>query len=230
MLRRPIILHALLACALLAAALCLWGAFGALTAKPIRWISVAFELTGLLGAFMLVLLARGRIRQGPAITCLCVAGAVGAGALLAYVSAGRPVAEVKAHAPTLIRLAIAGALVAIAALDVLLRAPKATLPRFGIGLALGAPLLIIIALLQRGTIARAFAPLGSGLEFGAYILLTMLVIGLVAASGHYLITAFQIGVAAFKDEAPSPATLPPSPPAPPATPAPAPSGAPAAQA
>jgi hypothetical protein len=202
-----------------------------LRVRPIAFLSVAFHAVFPLAAFFLWQLARGTIRQGPAITLLCVAGAVGVGGAFGYLASGRPARFIFQHWPTLGAGAIAGLLTLVASLEVLLRKPRETLPRVAWGMAFLIPLLALTLLLLRGTIGRAIATVPDAAGFGLWILLLLAFIALTSGAGHHLIRAFQIGVAAFNE--PDQRLLVPGPqasPTPPAPPAPPPATPPAAQA
>ena len=206
MIQHPLVKLLLTLTAGVIALLGLYGLYGDLSAKPVLLISAAFHAIFPVAAWFTLTLAQGRLRQGPAITLLCVAGATGVGSVFAYLAGGRPAGFITGHWPTMLGVAIAGLTATLAAADVLLRAPKQTLPRLAVGLALSLPLLALLALLWRGSISRALAGVSDALVFGAYIILLLVLIALASAAGHQIIRAFQIGVAAFKgDPAPPPA-------------------------
>lgn len=208
MTRNPLVKTLLIAIALAVTLLGVWGLVQDLRSRPVQFITVSFHAIFPVAGFFVLQLGRGKIRQGPAITLLCAAGAVGVGGVFGYLASGRPGAFISSHWPTVAAGAIAGLLTLIAALEVLLRAPRQTLPRVALGFAFLFPLMVLTAMTLRGTIARAMTGLPDGLSFGLYVLLLIVLIALTAGAGHHIIRAFQIGVAAFKDEPPQ---TPPAP-------------------
>lgn len=201
------------------------GLFMALTQKPPAWFFLSFELVVVLGAVFLVMLGMGRYKEGPAITLLCCAGAIGVCTLLGWQASGKQLNGQSITWLVLLRGGIAGLLVLAAAADVALRNPSKTLPRIGWGLAVGVPLVAVLVLFQRGTLAAIIAKVSGGSQsfgFGIWLLIGLLACALASASGHLLITGFQIGVRGEqkKTEPPPPAAKPrpATPPAPTGTP------------
>lgn len=166
----------------------------ALRAEPMQVFAICFGVVMLVSSGFLAWVGRGRVKEGPAIALLCVAGAVVCGAVFAFVSTGQPPSGITRDVPTLVSLAIGGVIVAIAALDVLMRRPAESLPRLVKGVIIGIPLIVVLALWQRGIVGSVMSQLGMSLSFAGYVLLLIVSIGLAAASGHQLIRAFQIGV------------------------------------
>ena len=176
------------------------GLWLALTQKPPAWFFLGFELVIVMGAVFLIMLGMGKFKDGPAITLLCAAGAIGVCALLGWQATGR---QINGHSVTwllLLRAGIAGLLVLAAATEVALRDPQKTLPRIGWGLLAGIPVVALLALLQMGTLGRAIDKLTGGSQataFGVWMVVGLIGCALVSASGHMLITGFQIGVQAW---------------------------------
>ncbi|MBX9639764.1 MAG: hypothetical protein K2X97_08570 [Mycobacteriaceae bacterium] len=209
---RPIpLLVALLGAVSVASAVA--GVFLAVSQRPPAWFFLGFETVVVLASVFLVLLGLGRIKEGPAITLLCAAGAIGAGSLLGWQATGK---QINGHSVAwllLLRMGIAGLLTLGAAAEVALRAPARTLPKLGWGLVCGLPVVVAVALARSGKLGALVSGVAGGspsLAFGVWMVVGIVGVALTSASGHLLITGFQIGVWAF--DAPRP-VLPPAPPA-----------------
>ena len=224
-LQRPIqlLLAALGAVTLLSAAV---GIVLTFTQTPPAWFFLSFELVVILGAVFLILLGLGKIKEGPAITLVCCAGAIGAGSLLGWKGTGQ---QINGHSITwlvALRSLVAAALVLAAAAEVASRDPKRTLPRLGWGVAAALPLLAMLGLYANGTIPSVLGNLNANsptLAFGVWLVLGVIAGALASASGHLLITGFAIGVKAWDQKhgaasqtaasspASTPAAIPPAP-------------------
>jgi hypothetical protein len=79
---------------------------------------------------------------------------------------------------------------------VLLRRPKESMPRLVRGVVFAVPLVILLVVVRSGPVARGINGLEMGFQFGVYVVLLLIAISLLAASGHQIIRAFQIGVEA----------------------------------
>lgn len=199
------------------------GVFLTFTQTPPAWFFFSFEIVVALGGVFLVLLGLGKVKEGPAITLLCCAGAIGAGTLLGWKGTGQ---QINGHSVTwlvALRGLIAAALMLAAVAELLVRDPKRTLPRMGWGVATGVPLVAMVALYANGAIPTAIGNIGvnsPALAFGLWMVLGVIACALASASGHMFITGFSMGVAAWdrKPGTPLPATPPLSQPSP-ATPA-----------
>lgn len=175
------------------------GLFMALTQRPPAYFFLGFELVIVLAAVFVVLLGMGKIKDGPAITLLCAAGAIGVGALLGWQATGKQINGQSVTWLVTLRGLIAAALVLAAAADVALRVPSKTLPRIGWGLACMAPLLAGLVLVKMGTLGTLVTRLSGGsqpIAFGIWMVLGIFGGALLSAGGHLLITGFQIGVQA----------------------------------
>lgn len=173
----------------------------ALIDQPRQWIALSFGVVVVVASVFLGMLALGLLRRGQAITLLCVAGATGVGSVFAVLSAGRPLGAIRGDWWTLAGLGLAGVLVLLAALEVLMRRPWQSWPRFLIGVGILLPLGVLLVLARGGAIATLLGKGGMGFEFAGYALLLVLGIGLLAAGGHQIISAFQIGVRAMDEAA-----------------------------
>lgn len=183
---------------------------------PPAWFFLSFELVVAMGAVFLVPLGLGKIKEGPAITLLCCAGAIGVGAVLGWQATGRQIAGASIGWLVGLRALIAGLLLLAAAAELIVRDPKAVLPRLGLGFATGIPLVGMLALMQIGTIPGIMSKVNASsppIAFGLWTLLGLAAAGLLSASGHYFITGFAAGVKAFDAKQPPaarPATQPAS--------------------
>jgi len=163
----------------------------ALLNQPTSWFLVGFEVVIAVAATMGVLAAMGRFREGPALTLLCIAGAVGVGSLLSYIGAGKFLAGQSLRPYLMIRLADAALFALAAGVIVLARSPREALPALVKGLLFGAVLCGIVAgaWVSRGWISSSAGPARAAI----FIAMGIASISLIAASGHYLIRAFAVG-------------------------------------
>jgi hypothetical protein len=194
----PTVLAALGALVILSAAV---GIVLTFTQTPPAWFFFGFELVVLLASGFLVALGMGKIKEGPAITLLCCAGAIGAGSLLGWKGTGQ---QINGHSITwlvALRGLVAAALLLAAAAELALRDPKRTLPRLAWGVALTLPLLAMAALYYNGTLSSVIGRLGvnyPALAFGVWVVVGVIAAALMSAAGHMLITGFTIGVEAWE--------------------------------
>lgn len=190
---------------------CLAGAVLSLANQPSVWYTFGFEVVALIASVYGVLVGLGRYREGPALAILCVSGALAVGALLGYVGApATTTSKVSDALPALgilgndreliglplwplmlARFAAAGALGLAAGLVVISRRPSLSVARltraviFGILLgAVAGPLLVLRARLLA---LSTFPKLMIGFVASVAIL------GLLAATLHYGIRAFEAG-------------------------------------
>lgn len=181
-----------LAAAVVASALAM-AALGAMQRPTPASFLVVFELLAAGAGVVAVLAARGRFAAGRAVTLLCVAGCLGAGAVLAFVASGRQVMGMGLEPWLAARLAAAGVFAALAMADVLGRAPRETLPRLARGVALAAPIPVLAGLWML-TPLRAWVGGMHGLaQTFLAIFAAVAGVGLLSAAAHCLIRAFQLG-------------------------------------
>jgi hypothetical protein len=178
---------------------------GATAAKP-AWALLGFESITIIAAVLGVLFGLGRFRDAPGMALACIAGTIFAAAVLGWksvtASAGqsRAVAGIPLTPVILAQVLAALMLGAAAAFSVLSRRRAAWKPAI-IGAALGSPLAIVaMAFLYRGTRPTVVGALGSPL--GAVLALVVLG-GLLAASVHLIIRAFEIGSADTPESGPT---------------------------
>lgn len=190
------------------------GLWMALTQKPPAWFFMGFELVIVLGAVFLVLFGMGKFKNGPAITLICCAGAIGMCSLLGWQATGRAISGHSVTWLLALRGLVAGLLVAAAAADIVLRDPKGTLPRIGWGIGLAVPIVVLLALMQRGTLGVMINKLSGNsqsLAFGIWLIVGLIACVLISASGHMLITGFQVGVEAADKQPGKPGATPGAP-------------------
>lgn len=201
---------------LAALALAAVGLYAAFVPLGVRlWNTAIFSAIMAISAGFTLPIAAGHFARGRGIALLSGAGAIGAGALFAYIEA-RANTSSNPDWARLLRfwflgsLATSAGLTLLAAVDVLLRRPGPSLRRLGIGLGLVVPLALLAGLAY-----VAFPGWPSGARAAFVVLGGAVMIALASASGHFLIRAFEA------------ATEQPTPSAPPPKPAPAPQPPPA---
>jgi hypothetical protein len=167
-----------------------------LMAAPIAPFATAFGAVIVFAGVMLGWVGLGKVRSGQAIALVCVAGAVMSGLLLAFISTGKAAGAIVRDVPSMLGVVMALGLMGIAGVDVLLRRPKESMPRLVRGLIFAVPLVILLVVVRSGPVSRGINGLEMGIQFGVYVVLLLIGIGLLSASGHQIIRAFQIGVEA----------------------------------
>jgi len=190
----------LFTCLLISAVLALSGVVVsglAIVSSPTPWLTVAFELLIVFSGVFGVLLGLRRFPEGPAIGLVCVAGAVGVGALLGGVAAEWRVGTGSGLALKqllLVRVALCGVLVAIAGFIVLSRDWRAARGLFLKGMFASVALVALLAgaYFGRGAVGQ----LGSMSKAIAAMAGFVLATGLLAAAAQWLISAFETGSAA----------------------------------
>ncbi len=204
-LSKPIGLIAGATCAAIALS-AIAGVFAAVLGSVPLWFFLGFEVVTLAACVFGILLAIGRFSDGPGLGLLCVVGAVAVGSVLGDISTqlanpiGGPVlrtfgkgglVQIPITTFMALRLAAAGIVGLCAAWIVLNRRPAESIKSLIIGLALGVAMLVIVAV---GWKVRApLATLGSFAATIGLFTVGVLALGLLAASVHYTIRAFEFG-------------------------------------
>jgi len=161
---------------------------------------IAFELIVLLCAVFAFLLARGRFRQGPSLTLACASAIVAVASLLAFVASNQMLAG-RSLLPYLgLRFALAGALGLIGAWLVLRRRPREAVGSLVRGLAAGAVLVAGVVVALRWGNAGAIGSISPVLLVPLALVAATIGLGLMAASVHFIIRAFEFGNAARSDQ------------------------------
>jgi len=166
------------------------------TPKPV-WVLVGSELMAIVAAVFGVLLGLGKFRDAPAFAAACAGGCFLIASAMAWIGAypARSVASVSIEPWIFARVGAGLAILAIGCWLVLARDRAAM--RLAIrGIALGAPVLIVVALIVTGRAKPAFTALGS--LPGAFralvaIIVFLILAGLFAASVDTLVKAFAKG-------------------------------------
>lgn len=175
-------------------------AWAVVSGKPSPFL-LGFEVVALVAAYFGWRIGSGRDAQGPAIGLVCVAGAIGAGALLGYVGSNRNIGGVALTPYLLGRAAAAAVLLGIAAWIVLSRRPGQALPSLLRGVVFG----VLFAGVAGGLIALrgaifAMHPLAIT---GVVLIGAVLALALLAACVHYSIRAFEMGLLSRPEVRPS---------------------------
>lgn len=160
-------------------------------ASPPPFFMLGFEAVIALACVFGVLVGLGRFGSGPAIALACVAGTIGIGSLLGYLGAGRRLGGVDLTPFLFGRGAAAGSIAMIAAVFVLKRDARRSLPALLRGLGFAAALAVFLAAIYwirpqvfaHGPLAKAALVIVSG----------VVGLGLLSAAVHYTIKAFAHG-------------------------------------
>lgn len=175
-------------------------------AKPV-FTMAGFELMTLVSGVIGVLVGLGRFKEGPALALAMIAGAVLSGTVLGYLAAagkrdflnptgtlGNVPLGLWLHGRVLASLVLA----AVAAVIVLIRDRRSWM-LLARGIACGVPVLVMAALAYTGKLGNFGSGAGTGTWGAGEVLLivgalvgAVLAIVLTAASGHYLIRAFEV--------------------------------------
>jgi hypothetical protein len=160
-----------------------------------RWAMFGFELVCLVAAVLGVLAGRGAFAAGPGLALACIAGTILVASGLGWQSAGRQMGGVALWPLLLARAAAAAVLAGAGAWAVLSRRPGAV--RLA---ALGALLVLPVAIGAAATMAPAGKRLigavtggSAAMEFAVVALAFLIATALLAAGGHLIIRAFEMG-------------------------------------
>jgi hypothetical protein len=168
----------------------LGGLAAALLTPSGAWFTAGFESILFLAALATLLVALRR-HPGLAMALACTAGTLIVGSGLGYVAAGGELLGTAMRPWLLARLGWAVILGTLAAIVLLSRDPRASLPPllWSIGLALPLGLLGLLAL--RGIGAAQLAALPGMVRLSVLFALFVLTLGLIAGSVHQLMRAFS---------------------------------------
>lgn len=214
-LKKPVGLLAALTCAAIALS-AIAGIVGSLLGASPLWFFLGFEVVTLAACIFGLLLASGRYPDGPALGLLCVLGTIAVSAILGDISTqlsnpiGGPVlrtfgkgglVQIPVTTFLALRLAGTGILALCAAWAVLHRRPAESIKSLALGLGLSVATLAVLAI---GWKARApLASVGSFASTIGLFFVGVLALGLLAASVHYTIRAFEFGrITRQRDPAP----------------------------
>jgi len=170
-----------------------------------------FEISTLFASMFCVLIGLGKFKDAPAIGMLIAAGAILTAAALGDPALGTFIRSRGNAQPTpgtlnlvpfaLARVAAAAAFAMLATCTALAQKPATSLRFLFSGIALMTPLAGIVAAVAVGSIRSAILGL-NGITLAAIVVTTMIVaIAFLAASGHMLIKAFEVGMPENRDSA-----------------------------
>lgn len=191
-------LAALISAIVLLSALGLLGAAFALPSKP-SWFLAGFEALVAIAGVVGVLTGRGWYRDHPPLALACVAGTVFAGSFLGALGAKWDLAGHSLKPVLLGRTLLALLIGAAAAWVVLSGAWRVTLPRLIKGLVLGGVLLAATAALW--AVRARLGGLSIGVRFFGGTIVVIVLISLLSASVHLVISAFEAGLTGRRPEA-----------------------------
>lgn len=171
---------------------------------------LGFEICVLFACVFGVLTGFGKFGVAPALSMFIVGGTVLTGATLSVpafssvietgsVSPNAPGAELLPAVYA--RLACAMVFFGLSALTVLAQRPSKSIPLLVKGLILAVPLGGVVALVVVPSLRSAVFGLNGILLAAVAVVSMLVVIGFVAASGHYLIRAFEMGFPEHRDKA-----------------------------
>jgi len=179
-----------------------------LTGRAGAWLTFAFQLTVVITGVLGVLQGIGKIRGAPSMAALCVAGTFFVAGFLGYYGAGGSIAfgsllrgDLGAFndgkLPSWVLLLEMGAACvagAVAGLLALGRSPKESWKQLVLGLALGAPVVIGAAAAYKMHLVSRVMSLNMIVSTVILVVLFVLVVGLLSASGNAIIKAFSAGL------------------------------------
>ncbi|MFG0257853.1 MAG: hypothetical protein ACF8GE_08135 [Phycisphaerales bacterium JB043] len=195
-----------LVCAIVLLLSSLAGSVGALVAQ--EYYMAGFELVLVASALIGIFIGLGRFNDGPSVAIACLGGATATCSLLGYVTIGGEILLggrlIGAHGellgvdlflPFVGRMLIAALLGALAGLVLLMRDPGRSVPLLVKGIGFGLPVVLAAGLwFGVGSVRGVFDGLHVLVQVFIGAVATVVGIGLISASGHCLIRAFEIGV------------------------------------
>jgi hypothetical protein len=169
---------------------------------------VGFEISVLIASFFACLIALGKFAQAPAMGLFIVGGATIVGAALGedqvvFILLGQQpnptTSGVDLIPYAFARLAAGAIFFALGTVVVLIQRPGKSLKRLMIGSALALPLLAMGGALAVPTVRASFFGLNGIVFAGLSIIVMIVTLGFLAASGHWLIRAFETGLPECQD-------------------------------
>jgi hypothetical protein len=163
-------------------------AVAAIVHEPRVWFLVMFESAVLVAGVIAALTGLGRFRESPALALACAGGTMLGAAALGWASSRSTFSTVDPEVLFLVHAACAAVLGVCAAVMVLRRE---SLRPLVVGVALG---LACVAVLAGAWAARGqIAGLVEGVKYPLAIIGFVVVMGLLSASVHMVIHAFEVG-------------------------------------
>ena len=154
-----------------------------------------FEVIVVVACILGVLTGLGKFNSGPSIAIACTAGTIFVGAVLGYISLAGSIFGVRPLYFLAFRVLIAFAMFGCAGGVLLARRPGASMRLLLLGVAFGAPVVLALgAWMKIGAVRQAVHGVNPNLLAVLATPLALLAIGLISASAHCLIRAFEIGV------------------------------------
>jgi len=173
----------------------LGGALASMLTQSPTWFLFGFELVTLVAGSVGVLIGSGRFAAGPGLGFLCIAGAVGVGALLGYYGAGQSLHGQSLLPFLLARTVAAAAIAAIGAVAVLARRPRLSIPI--LLRAIGFMIALVLFGLGAWAARTRFAAMDVTVQAIVGLIAFVLVLWFLAAAIHLSVRAFQTGNADY---------------------------------
>ncbi|MHC4976463.1 MAG: hypothetical protein ACYTF7_07635 [Planctomycetota bacterium] len=201
-----LILVTTLVCSIVVMLSAIAGAIGGLRGQD--YYFAGFETVLIVCGCIGIFIGLGRFNDGPSVAIACVGGATAMCSVLGYMTIGGEifvsgslfgahgqVMGVDVFLPFLGRLGIGALLGALAGVVLLARDPRRSMPLLIKGVVLGLPVIVVVGLwFGVGGVRGAFGGLHMLVQVFIGAVATVVGIGLISASGHCLIRAFEIGV------------------------------------
>lgn len=158
------------------------------------WILLGFEIVILVAGVLAVLFGRGKYAEGPGLALALIAATVMAGSAFGFLGAGTKLGTISLMPIAVARVLLGCALGAAAAYCVLVRNAAAWRVAW-MGVGLGMPFVAIAGAVVFGPSRRAIMSLVSGglLQTGVAVVGAAVIGGLLCASVHMIIKAFEMG-------------------------------------
>lgn len=183
------------------------------TGRAGAWLTFAFQLTVVLAGALGVLQGMGRLKEAPSMASLCIGGTFFVAGFLGYYGAGGNIAfgallggDLGAfnagRLPTWIlwvELGAAGLLGVISGLLATGRAPKQAWKQLALGIGLGAPVVVGGAAAYKMQLLSRIGSMNMIVGTLIAVVLFVLVVGLISASGNAFIRAFSSGLPDLDD-------------------------------
>ena len=158
--------------------------------KPV-WFLLAFECIALMAGVLGVLTGLGRFASGPALALARVAGAFFGASLLGYLAAGPSVQLINMKSFLLARTGLAACLALVAALAVLSRKPRASLPLLARSIIAGA--LLAAAIAAAWMLRTSITTWPGAIQAVVGLVGFVWILATLAATVHFAIRAFESG-------------------------------------
>ncbi|MDX2147135.1 MAG: hypothetical protein SFZ23_06395 [Planctomycetota bacterium] len=157
------------------------------------WTLAGFELIALVAAILGILFSLGRFRTAPSMALVCVAGTVFSAAVLGFVGVQGRMGETSLMPWLLTRMGLVAAIAGVAAAVALGRSREA-IRYFLRAVLVGVPTAAILGFvaLRFGVVEEFVKGLSGPVLYGGGAVVALVVGGLICASVHLLIRAFEV--------------------------------------